>query len=289
MISFWPSNCSSVGPGNRLVILSTDHFKKVLSSRSALGRNRPPYAKLFPVIVLAVDTCDSRGSVAVVEDPSVRGLRLHPTDEDYSSWLLPATAAVLQEAGLAHARVDVYAVAVGPGSFTGLRVGLTTVKAWAEVYRKPIVGISRLLALACQCEGNAPFVAAYADAHRGQLFAALFRRTPEGLVRVEDEMVIAPSGFAQFVRERTEQHQVDWISLDPGCLAADERYPEGGGSAAPVQAASPVLAPDIAKLAFAAAREHRFLDPLTLDANYVRRSDAEVFWKGGAGPAGKSQ
>lgn len=228
------------------------------------------------MIFLALDTSDSRGSLAVVADSTPRALRLLPPGEGYSTWLLPAAESALAEAALGPAQLDAYAVALGPGSFTGLRIGLTTVKAWAEVFRKPIVGVSRLLALASQAKGVAPFVAAYTDAHRGQLFAALYQRGSGGLVRIEEEMVTSPAEFREFVVARAGQGRVDWISLDPALAEI-----------AGVAAASPSLAVDIARLALVAARENRFIDPLALDAAYVRRSDAEALWNSGAmGAAG---
>ncbi|HEX9344463.1 MAG TPA: tRNA (adenosine(37)-N6)-threonylcarbamoyltransferase complex dimerization subunit type 1 TsaB, partial [Candidatus Acidoferrum sp.] len=88
------------------------------------------------MIVLAIDTCDSRGGVAVLRDEAVLKIVAHESQEDYSSWLLPAVRECLLAGRLQMEDVDAYAVAAGPGSFTGVRVGLTTVKAWAEVYGK---------------------------------------------------------------------------------------------------------------------------------------------------------
>src|SRR5260370_26361269 len=108
------------------------------------------------VIVLAIDTCDARGSVAVLRNDAVLKVLVHDTDEDYSSWLLPAVRECLASGGLQMEQVDAYAAAAGPGSFTGVRVGLTSVKAWAEVYGKRIAAVSRLEALAAEAsEGTA--------------------------------------------------------------------------------------------------------------------------------------
>jgi len=74
------------------------------------------------VIVLAIDTCDGRGSVAVLQDDAVLQLIVHDSTEDYSSWLLPAVGRALTASGVEMASVDGYAVAAGPGSFTGVRV-----------------------------------------------------------------------------------------------------------------------------------------------------------------------
>jgi len=118
------------------------------------------------VIVLAIDTCDSRGSVAVLRDDCVLQVVVHDSSEDYSSWLLPAVGRVLETSGVVMDGVDGYAVAAGPGSFTGVRVGLTTVKAWGEVYGKRIAAVSRLEAIAMQGALGRSYVAAFVDAQR---------------------------------------------------------------------------------------------------------------------------
>ena len=81
------------------------------------------------MIVLAIDTCEARGSVAVLNGDMMLHVVAHASAEEYSSWLLPAVALALQSAKSTLDEVDVFAVASGPGSFTGVRIGLTTVKA----------------------------------------------------------------------------------------------------------------------------------------------------------------
>src|SRR5258708_17472639 len=83
------------------------------------------------VIVLAIDTCDARGSVAVSRDDAVLKAVVHDTDEDYSSWLLPAVRECLASGGLQMEHVDTYPAAAGPGSVTGVRGGLARVRACA--------------------------------------------------------------------------------------------------------------------------------------------------------------
>src|ERR1700730_16920978 len=100
------------------------------------------------MIVLAIDTCETRGSVAVLNGDVVVHLVPQTSTEEYSSWLLPALNLDLESAKSTLAEVDVFAAASGPGSFTGVRIGLTTVKAWSEVFNKPIVAVSRLASVA---------------------------------------------------------------------------------------------------------------------------------------------
>ena len=234
------------------------------------------------MIVLSIDTCDSRGSIALVRDGVVVGSALHDTTEEYSSWLLPNVGKVLRGAGLRMTGIDAFAVASGPGSFTGVRVGLTTAKAWGEVYGKPIVPVSRLKAIAVEAWGDPKYVAAWFDAHRGQVFGAVYQAKGSELVRVGDEMVIAPQQFVDTVTDLTGGNKVTWASPDPGGLFDDADVKKRASLGEEFEFVPGMLAGPIGALAVAELAAGRFTDPLGLDANYVRRSDAEIFWKGGA-------
>lgn len=235
------------------------------------------------MLVLALDTCDSRGSIALLRDDSVLEVRVHDTAEDYSSWLLPAAQAILDSQQLSMSEVSAYAVASGPGSFTGVRVGLTTVKAWSEVYGHPIASVSRLEALASYSSSPLSYVAVFTDAQRGQVFGALYCRGNGTLQRIEDEMVIPPSQFADWVIAKAGNARVEWLSLDPKCLTSTAQWSSRMALSETIYVVAPVLAPAIGRLGLHLAREGRFTDALGLDANYVRRSDAELLWKGVVG------
>jgi tRNA threonylcarbamoyladenosine biosynthesis protein TsaB len=180
------------------------------------------------------------------------------------------------------AEVDGYAVAAGPGSFTGVRVGLTTVKAWSEVYGKRIAAVSRLEALAVQSNGVEAYVAAFADARRGQVFGAVYRRVETGLERLGEETVIPPGKFVEMAMELASGGSISWVSTDPECLLEDAAWSARESRGEKVERVSCILAPAIGRLGMAQLMAGRHTDALSLDANYVRRSDAEIFWKGGA-------
>jgi tRNA threonylcarbamoyladenosine biosynthesis protein TsaB len=238
------------------------------------------------VILLAIDTCDSRGSVALLRDSEVLQSVVHETAEDYSSWLLPSAERVLRAAGLKLQDVDVFAPASGPGSFTGLRVGLTAVKAWCEVYGKPAAPVARLEALAIQANGSEPYVAAFLDAQREQVFWALFRGADGKLKRIGEDVVAAPGQFLEQVLEQVNREaqgqRVAWISMDPASIQSEALWLARERTGERIQVSSTVLAPFIGLFGHQAALEGRLTDALHLDAHYVRRSDAEIFWKRGA-------
>ncbi len=245
------------------------------------GRAAKICGKMPLVLILALDTCDARGGVALLRDESLLHAAPHTTTEDYSSWLLPAIASVLAPSKLILDDIDLYAVAAGPGSFTGVRVGLVTVKAWSEVHGRPIAAVSRLEAVAAQSTRSSAYVAAFIDARRNQIFAALYRRqAPALLERVDDEMVIPPDKFLEWCLANAGSQEIDWLSTDPNCLTQTSQWSSRLTANETVQEISPLLAPRIGEIGYRLALRNQLTDALSLDANYVRRSDAEIFWKG---------
>jgi tRNA threonylcarbamoyladenosine biosynthesis protein TsaB len=177
--------------------------------------------------------------------------------------------------------VDVFAAASGPGSFTGVRIALTTVKAWSEAYSKPVAGVSRLEAMAAQVSGAGAYVAAFLDAHRDEVFGGLYRREGAALRLVEAEMVAAPQKFIDWVSQRSAKERVSWISMDPEKMTMQEAWGARAQAGESIEVSTKMLAPGIGRVGHLQALEGRLTDALALDAEYVRRPDAEVFWKSG--------
>jgi tRNA threonylcarbamoyladenosine biosynthesis protein TsaB len=208
-------------------------------------------------------------------------LEAHSSEEDYSSWLLPSIHRVLAHSSLSLAELDGYAVCAGPGSFTGLRIGLTTVKAWAEIYGKPVVALSRLEAFAAnEPPPKEPFVAACLDARRQQVFAALYARRAGGFVPLGEESVTSLPDFVRTVQVKTSAQPVRWITPDPEILECLPDWPALAATGHILEPAPPPFALRLGRLAWRKFQQGETTDSLSLDANYVRRSDAELFCKG---------
>ena len=230
--------------------------------------------------LLIVDTCDGRGSVAVLRDGGIVSLESHPSGEDYSSWLISACNRVLASSNLTISQADAYVVASGPGSITGLLVGLTTVKAWSELFRRPILPVSRLEAIASEVTRKDGFVASFCDAQRGQVFGALIEKVGAGHQRRrEDEIVIPPGEFVNWVVRLAGEAQVIWASPDLGMLDSVAGFKRRWENGDLMHEVSFPLGPALGLLGLAQLESGRFTDALHLDANYVRRSDAEIHWK----------
>ena len=151
------------------------------------------------VLILSLDTSSPAGSIAVLRDEKVIGTVSTWTEEIYSSRIFRHLEFLLNELSLGLDAFDLFAVATGPGSFTGLRVGLAAVKGWAEVYRKPIAAVSALEAVAAQSHSPAPLLVPVLDARRGQVYFGFYRRAGDqgenALALEGEECVMTPEEF----------------------------------------------------------------------------------------------
>jgi tRNA threonylcarbamoyladenosine biosynthesis protein TsaB len=141
-------------------------------------------------VILAVETATLATSVALLRGEELVAEWTQVDARPHSERLLPAIDALLRGAGAAIGDVDAFAVSAGPGSFTGLRIGIATVKGLAFGSERPVAAVSTLAALAqAGADGSAP-VAALLDARRGEVYAALFaadggRLAPDAVVTPE--------------------------------------------------------------------------------------------------------
>lgn len=199
------------------------------------------------MLILAVDTAGEVGSIALADDDGIREEVTMSGPGSFAQALFGEIEGLLKRQGVQVADIDLFAAASGPGSFTGVRIGLAAIKGLAEVAGKPAVGVSNLEALAEF--GTADRRAVVIDARRGEVYAALFSR--EGVV-----LPATVSTLAAFVAEVGDR-QVEWVSPD----------------------SPPALAGAIAKLAMRRYRSGERCDPASIEADYVRRSDAEISWR----------
>ncbi|HEX3683390.1 MAG TPA: tRNA (adenosine(37)-N6)-threonylcarbamoyltransferase complex dimerization subunit type 1 TsaB [Bryobacteraceae bacterium] len=214
--------------------------------------------------ILALDTTSEFGSLALRSEGATSAeLALHSPD-GFAHVIFPAVDGLLAGVGVDLADIDCFAAAGGPGSFTGVRVGLAAVKGLAEAMGKRAAGVSNLRALASL--GCAPLRAVLLDARRGQIYAAVYNAELEA---VAPEAVMELTAWLDSLNGR-EYEFVAEAKLR--AMLAGTRFEGMPFVEAPRQLAAAVAA--CVELAGG-------VDPAALDANYVRRSDAELFWKDG--------
>lgn len=240
-----------------------------------------------PVLILALDTSSPAGSVAVLRDDRVAGVVSTWVDEIYSSRMFRHLDFLLRELSLGLNEIDVFAVAAGPGSFTGLRVGIAAVKGWAEVYGKPIAAVSALEAVAVQSRSHAPMLAPVLDARRSQVYYGLYRRSDSrGPVQLKldgEECVAAPAEFFEALQTLAVVSECTVVTPSPGLVSnlfpgSDSSEPASSKIQIAIEQVSSVLAPSVGHLAYLQAGRGELVDAVALNANYVRRSDAERQW-----------
>ncbi len=225
------------------------------------------------MLLLAVDTSGKQGSIALarcgagenctrVEIEIVEVVPL--TGGTFSAQLVPQIAALLEKHGYSKSNLGGFAVASGPGSFTGLRVGLAAIKALAEVLHKPIAAVSLLEAVASSGAARGRVLAAL-DAGRGDVYAGDYELEPKVQMHSErllsrEEFVAEAAGKAVVTPDATLAE----IARAAGIPVERIEYPNSGV---------------IARLGWEHLQRGETASPEELEANYLRHSDAEIFSK----------
>jgi tRNA threonylcarbamoyladenosine biosynthesis protein TsaB len=227
--------------------------------------------------VLALDTTTASGSVAIVDDGRVLVEQTGDAARSHAERLPGDLLQALDRAALAIGDIDLFAVAAGPGTFTGLRIGIATIQGLAFVTRKRVVPVSALRALAvaaCREEPAGRVIGAWMDAHRRDVFSALFKRTdrspfdPQGLVELEGAAVGEPS--ATLERWKGAGVTPDVIAGD-GAIVFAELIPAQISTLDQLP-----LAGVIGQIATVSALGGDTVDPAGVQPLYVRRPDAEI-------------
>ena len=221
------------------------------------------------MLLLAADTSGKNGSVALARvregQPEVEVVEIVPVaGGTFSAQLVPQISALLSKHGYGKSDLDAFAVVSGPGSFTGLRVGLAAIKALAEVLHRPIATVSLLEAIACSGSTKGRVLAAL-DAGRGEVYLGDYelgsqsRRQSERLLTRDEFLEVGRSG-----RVITPDPAIAEIARAAAVSVEQIAYPRTDV---------------IARLGWAHLRRGETVSADALDANYIRRSDAEIFSK----------
>jgi tRNA threonylcarbamoyladenosine biosynthesis protein TsaB len=232
--------------------------------------------------VLALDTTTRAGSVALIVDEHVVEERAGDASRTHAERLPSEIIELAAAHDLSTADVDLFAVASGPGSFTGLRIGIATMQGLAFVHRRPLAGVPALEALALlggQGLADGSLVAAWMDGHRREVFTALYRvmgRPLDGvaglarLVELEGAMVGAPDvTLSRWLEKGTPAS----VFVGDGAVLYRETIGHAipGGRVMP----APPLAGAIGRLA-ATGAHGRGAGPAAIQPMYVRRPDVEI-------------
>jgi len=221
------------------------------------------------MLLLATDTSGKNGSIALARAtlglPDVEIVEAVPlVGGTFSAQLVPQISSLLEKHGWRKSDLDAFAVVSGPGSFTGLRVGLAAIKALAEILRKPICPVSLLEAVATSGATRGQVLAAL-DAGRSDVYVGDYQ--VESQVQMHSERLLSREQFVTEARGKTV--------ITPDSALAEITRVAGIG-------VEQISYPDsrvIARLGWSHLERGETISPEALDANYIRRSDAEIFAK----------
>ncbi len=228
------------------------------------------------MLLLAIDTTGKQGSVALARagEPTADGgdfevIEIAPlVGGTFSAQLIPQVAELLSSNGFMKTAIGAFAVASGPGSFTGLRVGLAAAKALAEVLNKPIAAVS-LLEVCVFTSGAQGKIMAALDAGRTDVYVGEYE-IPAHARQVYREHLLTRSEFLSQAK--------GWMVVTPDSVLA-QAVTAAGLSVATLP---PITATAVARLGWRKIQSGETVTPEQLEANYIRRTDAELLEKSGS-------
>jgi tRNA threonylcarbamoyladenosine biosynthesis protein TsaB len=229
--------------------------------------------------IIAIETSTLLGGIAILDDSSglVTEAKLN-VKSTHSERLMTEIVHILEKASLLLDDIDAFALSIGPGSFTGLRIGLSTVKGFSYATGKPIVAVPTLEALSW----NFPFcrypVCTMLDARKKEVYAAVFEWNGEGFRRMIDEMPIRVEKLLEYMGERGGIFCGKIIFTGEGAFLYRETIVKVMGERALFPPANKMI-PSPANVAFLGlqkAVKGEFSEPVSLVPFYVRKSEAEI-------------
>jgi tRNA threonylcarbamoyladenosine biosynthesis protein TsaB len=225
--------------------------------------------------VLGIDTSTTSGSIGLIHDERVISEYILNLSVTHSERLLDAIDLVLRKAHHALGDLDGFAISLGPGSFTGVRIGVSTVKGLAYAVQKPVVGVSTLDVLASQVAPTPYLICPIIDARKGEVYSAFYRYEESNcLKRLSEYQAIRPEVLFGMLKEQT-------IFLGDGVKTYGEDLRNSLKSLAlfsPVALHIP-HGSAVARLGVELLLRGEVLDLATFTPLYVRLSDAEIKWR----------
>jgi tRNA threonylcarbamoyladenosine biosynthesis protein TsaB len=237
--------------------------------------------------VIGIDTATTVASVALVDNGLVISEKSHPncasasngdrhiSKSNHAETILPLLESLLESTGMSLQDINGLAVSIGPGSFTGLRIGLSTVKGLAYGWRIPVVGVSTLLAQAARVTHYDGLICTLLDARKDEVYAALFEKTGDAVRRISEDTVASAATIIEIIRPLTKGSPC--LMVGDGAAVHEQLLLQQLGDTALFQAGdfSLSIGATVARLS-----EHRFrsndVDDLgSLTPVYLRRAEAE--------------
>lgn len=226
-------------------------------------------------VILALDTSSKATSIAVARGAQLISSMGAPADEKRSERLWSEVRSLLAEVEMTVGNVDVFSACVGPGAFTGLRVGMAAVKGLATASDKPVVGVTSLEAAAFSA-GPAGYVCALVNSYKGEVYSQLFSFDGEGVPVAQNDPMV--STFENALERVTHLDQVVFAgdAAEAGAEVISRTAAARGERKWVIKQSEHSLAEDVARLAFLKYKRGELESAAALKACYVRPAEAEI-------------
>lgn len=228
------------------------------------------------MFVLGIDSATPVAAAAVAGEGGILAERMVLNQRTHSVNLLPMIKAVLEESEVDRREIAGIAVSGGPGSFTGLRIGMSTAKALAQVWGKPVVGISTLETLAFPLAGHGSLVCPVLNARKNEVYTAIYDCTGSVPNCLTGHMSVKPEKLVEILLQFKKP--VSFLGDGVHIYSARLKAGLGGLARFVPHAANFPRGAAVAELGLIAFREGRGVDPAALQPEYIRPSEAEVNW-----------
>jgi tRNA threonylcarbamoyladenosine biosynthesis protein TsaB len=213
--------------------------------------------------ILGIDTSSKVLSIAVSENTGIIREESHLINRKHSSLLVPKIDGLLKKSGIKIRRIDAFIVGLGPGSFTGLRIGVSTVKGFCMALKKPCIGVASIDAIARNATAGYSPIVPIIDAKRGQVYAAIYAKKWDQVIRKSGYLLIEIEklmkkikGEAVFLGDGVGLYREKISNLDKNAIFLEEKYwyPRAG---------------NLIKLGFDSIKKHKKPDLSRLEPMYM--------------------
>lgn len=228
------------------------------------------------MLVLGIETSTPQASVAIGSEQGIVASALVSRGASYNEFLQPAIRFCLDQAGVDFRNIGGVAVSLGPGLYTGMRVGVATAKALAQALAVPIVGMASLDLLAYAVRYSPKVMCTCLDAKRGEVFYAFYRSSPGGIQRMTDYRIGKPQHVATAIASQIGEVLV----VGNGALFYKEEFEDlGTGVELGTMSQAFPYAADLVELAMPRLFRDDFDSLYALKPLYLRRSARPIQWE----------
>ena len=226
------------------------------------------------MLILGIESSTLAAGCAIGGHEGVLAMAQVGRGRRHAESLAPQVQFICAQAQVELSEISVIAVDVGPGLFTGLRVGIATAKAFAHALRVPMIGVPSLDLLAFPVRFTSRLIAAAIDARRGEIYYAFYRQVPGGIQRLGEHCIGSPDDVASELLASGEEV----LLVGDGAYRYQEMF-EGMSKVELVDSGlSNPSAASLVRLAHARAMREQFQQPASLEPIYLRKPDAEINW-----------